>query len=144
MVGRNDRIDAIQASVLNVKLGHLDRWNKQRQSIAAAYGDRLEQSSRVHLLSVAESCDHVYHLYVVRVSNRDRLRTRLLESGIATGIHYPIPLHLQTAYADLGYQEGEFPVTEKLAKEIVSLPMYPQPQPSQVDFVSAKLIEFAE
>ena len=142
IVGRNDRIDGIQASVLNVKLDHLDRWNAQRQSIADVYRDQLEEHSQVGLLSVASRCTHVYHLFVVRVQNRDRLRTRLLERGIATGIHYPIPLHLQAGYAGLGYQSGDFPVTEKLAAEIVSLPIYPQLQPIQVDFVTNRLIEF--
>jgi dTDP-4-amino-4,6-dideoxygalactose transaminase len=144
IVGRNDRIDGIQASILNVKLDHLDRWNKQRRRIADAYSNGLKDKSRVRLLAVAGGCDHVYHLYVVQVANRDRLRTRLLEHEIATGIHYPVPLHLQAAYAGLGYQKGEFPVSERLAKEIVSLPMYPQLQPNQVDFVLSKLIEFVE
>jgi len=144
IVGRNDRIDGIQASILNVKLDHLDRWNKQRRRIADTYSNGLKDKSRVRLLAVADGCDHVYHLYVVQVANRDRLRTRLLEHEIATGIHYPVPLHLQAAYAGLGYQKGEFPVSERLAKEIVSLPMYPQLQPNQVDFVLSKLIEFVE
>jgi dTDP-4-amino-4,6-dideoxygalactose transaminase len=143
LVGRNDRIDGIQAGVLCVKLAHLDRWNEMRRNVAIGYREGLANSN-VRLLSVADGCDHVYHLFVIRVSNRDRVMALLKEQGIHTGIHYPVPLHLQLAFADLGYQEGDFPVTEKLAKEIVSLPMYPHLQAQQVDFVLARLNDCVE
>lgn len=127
--GYNGRLDAIQAGFLRVKLRHLPEWTAQRQAAAARYRELFAKAGtedRVIVPVEAPWSKAVYHLYVVRVQNREEFMKQLGEMGIGTGIHYPIPLHLQDAYKDLGYAEGDFPVTEKIAKEIVSLPMFPQ------------------
>jgi dTDP-4-amino-4,6-dideoxygalactose transaminase len=123
--GYNGRLDAIQAGLLRVKLRHLAKWNAQRRERAAEY-DRL-LAGNVHVTRPDEPSwsKAVYHLYVIRSSDRDGLMSYLTRSGIGTGIHYPVPLHLQKAYAALGYIAGDFPVAESVAAEIVSLPMFP-------------------
>lgn len=118
--GYNARLDALQAAVLSVKLRTLDTWNAQRRAAAAFYDENLTFGRPPRLAG------DVYHLYIVRVANRDELRERLAEAGIETGIHYPCPLHLQTCFAQLGYQRGDFPVAERQAAQILSLPLYPQ------------------
>jgi dTDP-4-amino-4,6-dideoxygalactose transaminase len=132
--GYNYRLDAIQAAILDVKLRHLDDWNDKRRSRAkrydTAFGDGL-----VRPVKEGPGCHHVYHLYVVRTKERDRLLEELGKRGISAGIHYPVPLHLQAAYAHLGITLGTFPVTEKAANEIVSLPMYPELSDELVDQV---------
>jgi dTDP-4-amino-4,6-dideoxygalactose transaminase len=125
MEGYNGRLDTIQAGLLHVKLAHLAKWNAQRREHAAEYS-RLLKSSDVILPFEPQNSRAIYHLYVVRTSDREGLMERLKRAGIGTGIHYPIPLHLQKAYAAMGYKIGDFPVTEKAAGEIVSLPMFPQ------------------
>lgn len=139
--GYNERIDTLHAAVLNVKLPHLDRWNEARRSHAALYNELLA-SAGVTLPSEMPWARHVYHLYVVRCRQRDELQKHLQECGIATGVHYPIPLHLQPAYANLNYGVGDFPETEKAAKEILSLPMYPELTDAQVERVSSAILEF--
>jgi dTDP-4-amino-4,6-dideoxygalactose transaminase len=127
--GYNGRLDAIQAGFLRVKLRHLPEWTAQRQAAAARYRELFAKAGtedRVIVPVEAPWSKAVYHLYVVRVQNREEFMKQLGDLGIGTGIHYPIPLHLQDAYKDLGYGEGDFPVTERIAKEIVSLPMFPQ------------------
>jgi len=136
--GYNERMDTLQAAILNVKLPHLDAWNEARRARAADY-NRLLDSSKVTKPTVADGCTHVYHLYVIRVANRDGLQSHLKDKGIASGVHYPLPLHLQPAYADLGYKEGDFPETEKAAKDILSLPMYPELTTAQVEEVAAAI-----
>jgi len=122
--GYNGRLDAIQAGILRLKLGHLSVWNRQRRDNAETY--RLLSSVDGLILPFEPSwARSVYHLYVIRVQNRHELQNDLKAAGIGTGIHYPIPLHLQKAYLTLGYTEGDFPVSEKAAAEILSLPMYP-------------------
>lgn len=125
--GYNGRLDAIQAGFLSVKLKHLPDWTERRQAAARRYAELFAATGGdgVVIPSVPEGSRHVFHLYVVRVADRESLQKHLAEAGIATGIHYPIPLHLQKAYSDMGYAEGSFPVCEKVAKEIVSLPMFP-------------------
>lgn len=124
--GYNGRLDAIQAGILQVKLRHLADWNAKRQEAAGRYRELFgEMDGRMVLPYEPEWTKAVYHLYVVRVANRDELMKQLGAVGIGTGIHYPVPLHIQDAYKDLGYQEGDLPVTERVAKEIVSLPMFP-------------------
>lgn len=123
--GFNHRLDTLQAAVLKTKLPYLDGWNAGRRASAADY-DELLANLPVVAPPVDPKYEHVYHLYVVRVQNRDALQTYLKEAGIASGLHYPIPIHLQPAFADLGYQAGDFPITEQYAKEILSLPMYPE------------------
>ncbi len=124
--GYNGRLDAIQAGILHLKLAHLSEWNSQRQARAAIYLELLSGIDGLILPSEPSWARAVYHLYVVRVQDRKEMQNRLKAVGIGTGIHYPIPLHLQKAYRTLGYHEGDFPVTEKIACEILSLPMYPQ------------------
>jgi dTDP-4-amino-4,6-dideoxygalactose transaminase len=141
--GYNGRLDAIQAGFLGVKLRHLRSWNQKRREHALRYHQLLsELSDSVSIPREAEWTRGVYHLYVVRVQDREALQAFLAETGIGTGIHYPIPLHLQKAYSHLGYRKGDFPVTERVAAEIVSLPMFPQLQPAQQDHVVQKLKEF--
>lgn len=136
MVGYNGRLDAIQAGILQVKLRHLADWNENRRAAAARYRELFgEMDGRMVLPHEPEWTKAVYHLYVVRVANRDELMKQLGAVGIGTGIHYPVPLHIQDAYKDLGYREGALPVTERAAKEIVSLPMFPQLTAEQQDRV---------
>jgi dTDP-4-amino-4,6-dideoxygalactose transaminase len=122
-LGFNRRLDTIQAAALRVKLRHLDGWNAARRDHASAY-QRLLSGSGVQLPTAAEHVEPVWHLFVIRTRRRDDLRDYLTQLGISTGIHYPIPVHLQPAYRELRYQRGDFPVTEQAAEEILSLPMY--------------------
>ncbi len=125
--GYNGRLDAIQAGILSVKLKHLHDWNKKRQKAAAHYRELFQAADASLVLPYEPAwAKGVYHLFVVRVQNRQDLQKYLAEAKIGTGIHYPVPLHLQKAYQDLGYAEGDFPVTERVASELLSLPMFPQ------------------
>lgn len=143
--GYNGRLDAIQAGILRTKLRHLAQWNKQRQECAHRYKSLLSPFAD-QVVSPTESAASraVYHLYVVRHSLRQELMAHLSAAGIGSAIHYPIPLHLQKAYRDLGYSKGDFAVSEKAAFEILSLPMYPQLQPEQQQRVVEALAEFVE
>ncbi len=132
MEGYNGRLDAMQAGFLHVKLAHLANWNSARRERAAEYNKLLEVAEGSVIRPFEPSWSRaVYHLYVVRTPDRDGMINRLKDAGIATGIHYPIPLHMQKAYDYLNYRQGDFPVAEKVAAEIVSLPMYPTLQPEQ-------------
>ncbi|MBC7227095.1 MAG: DegT/DnrJ/EryC1/StrS family aminotransferase [Thermoflexales bacterium] len=126
--GTNSRLDELQAAVLRVKLRHLESWNERRRQIAALYAEYLTELAGQGLVLPGEPEDswHVYHLYVVRHPRRDALQAFLRERGIGTLVHYPVPVHLQPAYADLGYPAGSLPVSETLAREVLSLPMYPE------------------
>jgi dTDP-4-amino-4,6-dideoxygalactose transaminase len=124
--GYNGRLDAIQAAFLRIKLNHLSEWNAQRRERAQVYDNLLaDLGDSVLAPIVAVWAKPVYHLYVIQVEDRDDLIAKLAAENIGTGIHYPIPLHLQVAYKHLGHKEDDFPVSEQLAKEIVSLPMFP-------------------
>jgi dTDP-4-amino-4,6-dideoxygalactose transaminase len=126
MEGYNGRLDSIQAGILRIKLRHLAAWNEKRRECASRYQELLGSMQEGIILPHAPSwAKAVYHLYVVRVQNRDQLQKHLGEASIGTGIHYPIPLHLQKAYRNLGYRKGDFPVSEGAAAEALSLPMYP-------------------
>jgi dTDP-4-amino-4,6-dideoxygalactose transaminase len=140
MVGWNARLDELQAAALRIKLPHLDRWNDQRRLNASLYKDALNESN---LILPQESANnrHVYHLYVIRSQYRDELRSWLNEHGIGTGIHYPVPIHLQPAYKNLGFPPESLPVTEKITQEILSLPMYPDLTPDQIMKVSGFIQE---
>jgi len=141
--GYNGRLDAIQAGWLSVKLRHLSNWNKARRDLAHGYHELLaEAKDSVTIPVEAPWTKGVYHLYVIRVPDREALQSALAEAGISTGIHYPIPLHLQKAYAHLGFKKGDFPVTERVASEIVSLPMFPQLQREQLREVAKRVTEF--
>jgi dTDP-4-amino-4,6-dideoxygalactose transaminase len=124
--GYNGRLDSIQAGLLKVKLGHLTEWNRKRLEAADRYDNLFRAIDGVIVPYRPEWARPVYHLYVVRVSDREALQKHLAASDIGTGIHYPVPLHLQKAYAESAYALGDFPVTEKVTAEILSLPMYPQ------------------
>jgi dTDP-4-amino-4,6-dideoxygalactose transaminase/acetyltransferase-like isoleucine patch superfamily enzyme len=125
--GYNGRLDALQAALLTVKLGHLAEWNDKRRQIAERYNAALGEAKADIIVPYQTQCSRsVYHLYVLRTPDRDGLRTRLAAAGIGTGIHYPIPLHLQMAYRGRDYAKGQYPVTERLASEIISLPMFPE------------------
>jgi dTDP-4-amino-4,6-dideoxygalactose transaminase len=139
--GYNGRLDSIQAGILRVKLQHLPRWTAQRQAAAARYREQFAGEEAVVLPYAPEWTKAVYHLFVVRVENRDELMKQLGAAGIGTGIHYPIPLHLQKAYRDLGYKSGDFPRSERIASEILSLPMYPQLRLDQQRRVAHTLTE---
>jgi dTDP-4-amino-4,6-dideoxygalactose transaminase len=141
--GYNGRLDSLQAGFLTVKLKHLPEWTRKRQEAAKRYQKLFSSVEGVVAPHEPESSRAVYHLYVVRVQDRAGLQKHLGEAKIDTGIHYPVPLHLQKAYANFGYKEGDFPVTEKIAAEIVSLPMYPQLQAEQQERVVQKIVEFA-
>jgi dTDP-4-amino-4,6-dideoxygalactose transaminase len=144
MEGYNGRLDSIQAGWLSVKLRHLANWNESRRQLAHRYHELFADAKSALVLPIeAEWTKGVYHLYVVRVNDREALQAHLSEAGIGTGIHYPIPLHLQKAYEHLGYRKGDFPVTERVASEIVSLPMFPRLQVSQQVEVVNKVKEFA-
>ena len=121
----NRRLDTLQAAVLRVKLRHLDRWNASRRTIASMY-DELLKDARVTLPYASSESEHVYHLYVVLVENRAQVQHELAAHGISTGIHYPLPIHLQEAYRGAGFGQGAFPVTEHAAERVLSLPMYPE------------------
>jgi dTDP-4-amino-4,6-dideoxygalactose transaminase len=138
-VGGNFRMDSIQAAVLLAKLPRLDSWNQRRIAIAQRYGELLwdaEMRGRVVLPALAPGRRHVFHQYVVRVRERDRVRANLAERGISTAVFYPIPLHLQECFADLGYKAGDFPEAEKAAKEVLALPMFPQLTDAEVERVA--------
>jgi dTDP-4-amino-4,6-dideoxygalactose transaminase len=142
--GYNGRLDSIQAGWLSVKLPHLAKWNESRRQLAHRYHELFaDAKDSVVVPREAEWTKGVYHLYVVRMQDREALQAYLAEAGIGTGIHYPIPLHLQKAYQHLGYKPGDFPVTERVAAEIVSLPMFPQLDASQQLEVVNKVKEFA-
>jgi dTDP-4-amino-4,6-dideoxygalactose transaminase len=143
--GYNGRLDAIQAGILRVKLGHLAKWNEARRRAAARYQDMFEAAGVEKLIWPVEPtwARSVYHLYVIRVSNRDALISHLAAAGIGSGIHYPVPLHLQKAYKSFGYKAGDFPNTEKLASEIISLPMFPYLTMEQQEHAVSEIRDFA-
>jgi len=139
--GSNCRLDSIQAAVLNVKLKYLDKWNAKRRQNAEFYNELLDKESEIIIPGEKDKAKHVYHLYVIRTKQRDKLIQKLNLKGIATGIHYPVPIHLQDAYQDLGYKEGDFPEAEKFSKTILSLPMFPELQREEIEFIVKSIKE---
>ena len=141
--GYNGRLDSIQAGWLSVKLRHLAKWNESRRTLAHRYHRLLaDAKDSVVLPEEAAWTKGVYHLYVVRVRDREALQAHLAEAGIGSGIHYPIPLHMQKAYENLPHNKGDYPVTERIAAEIVSLQMFAQLTPEQQDVVVARVKDF--
>jgi dTDP-4-amino-4,6-dideoxygalactose transaminase len=140
--GYNGRLDAIQAGILHAKLAHLAKWNAQRRERAAEYCQLLGENESITLPSEPSWSNSVYHLFVIRTSDREGLMSHLKEAGIGTGIHYPIPLHLQNAYASMNYAPGDFPVAECASSEIVSLPMFPQLTAEQQATVAEEIRAF--
>lgn len=140
--GLNARLDTLQAAILNVKLKYLDDWNRSRAAHAKYYSDQLQRIEGLDLPHVQPERDHVFHLYVIRSRKRNLLQEFLSDRKIKTLIHYPVPIHLQEAYADLGQKPGDFPITEEAVTEVLSLPMYAELQPSQLEYLVKAIHEF--
>lgn len=140
VIGVNSRLDSIQAAILDIKLGHLDDYITRRQAAAAAYDRGLAGIPQVTTPARAPWSTHVFHQYTLKVSEgRDELKDVLQAAGIPSMIYYPVPLHLQPAYASYGYKKGQFPVSEKLAEEVISLPMHTELTPAQIDHICATI-----
>jgi dTDP-4-amino-4,6-dideoxygalactose transaminase len=140
-IGFNYRMEGLQGAALAIKLRHLDAWNDGRRAAAARYQSLLRDIEGVRLPVATPGTDPVWHLYPVRVANRDRVAEQLTEAGVATGVHYPTPIHLQPAYASLGYRRGDFPNAETYAATCLSLPMFPEITEEQQTYVADALRE---
>jgi len=140
IIGYGERLDALQAAILNVKLKYLKEWTKKRRENAKIYDKLLNNIIQVPYEE--KNNKHVYYMYEIRIKDREKLMAFLKENNIDTGIHYPIPLHLQQSLKFLGYKEGDFPVTEKLSKEILSLPIFPELKEENIKFICEKIKEF--
>jgi dTDP-4-amino-4,6-dideoxygalactose transaminase len=141
MIGLNSRLDALQAAILRVKLPYLDGWSDGRAANARRYAQLFEGSNVVTPVAKPYA-RHVYNQYTIRVQDRDGLQARLKERDIGCAIYYPVPLHLQQCYADLGYKEGDLPVAEKAAKEVISIPVYPELTDDMMQYVADTIREF--
>jgi dTDP-4-amino-4,6-dideoxygalactose transaminase len=141
VAGWNSRLDTVQAAILISKLERLPAWNASRRRAAARYSEKLA-GLPVKTPMTRPECEHIFHLYVIRTTRRDELLAFLGARGISCGIHYPVPIHLQKAYAELGLARGAFPVSEKLAGEILSLPMFPEITDEQIDHVCENIASF--
>lgn len=152
ILGGNFRLDALQAAVLRIKLRHLDDWGQKRREKASCYNRLFEESGLIKeglvQIPVALYRDsgvqnfHIYHQYVIRANERDRLQEFLKEKGVATAIYYPLPLHLQKCFAYLDYREGDFPVSEKASREVLALPIFPELTTEQQDFIVSSISDF--
>ncbi len=140
--GLNARLDTLQASILDVKLHYLTQWNQARVKHAQKYLDLLGGGGDVVFQKLAPYSTHIYHLLIIETDKRDALQKHLTSAGVQTGIHYPKPIHLQQAYTDLGHHEGDFPQAEKLAKRILSLPMFPELTDEQIQQVALEVRKF--
>lgn len=141
IIGYNARLDTLQAAILRIKLRKLDAWNNLRQEAASVYNNLFKDVSEVITPYVSPFAKHIYHVYAIRTKKRDELCQKLKSDGIGVLIHYPIPLHLQKVYRNLGYQRGDFPVAEKIACQILSLPVYPFINKTQIKFVADSIKE---
>lgn len=139
--GYNSRLDTVQAVILSAKLKYLDEWNKMRSTQAAYYCRQLKGVPGIITPTTKEGRTHVFQTFAIRVFDRDKICDEMKKRGVSVLIHYPIPVHLQEAYADCGHKRGDFPVSEKIADEILSLPMFPHISKEQVDYVCASLKE---
>ncbi|MBX6362817.1 MAG: DegT/DnrJ/EryC1/StrS family aminotransferase [Gemmatimonadetes bacterium] len=142
MVGTNSRLDALQAAVLSAKLPHLDGWAEARRRNAGAYDERLAGVPGVTTPTALPRNHHVYNQYTIRTERRDELKRRLDDCGIGNAIYYPVPLHLQECFAPLGYRAGDLPVSERAAREVLSLPVYPELSGAQLDEVASEIAAF--
>jgi dTDP-4-amino-4,6-dideoxygalactose transaminase len=142
MVGTNSRLDALQAAILRVKLPHLETWTAARQANAALYDELLSDVAEVVTPAVSTGNIHVYNQYTLRVRRRDALREFLDSRGIGSGVYYPIPLHLQECFKSLGHGPGDFPVSERLSEEVISLPIYPELGSRRIEAVVAAIRDF--
>jgi len=139
IVGWNARMDGFQGAILSVKLKYLNQWNESRRKNAQLYNGLLADIDGIITPTEVDYAKHVYHLYVIRVKNRDEFMAALVENDVFCGIHYPIPLHLQDAYSSLGYKKGDYPVAEKCCEQLVSLPMFPELTSEQISYVVEKI-----
>jgi dTDP-4-amino-4,6-dideoxygalactose transaminase len=144
MEGYTGRLDAMQAAVLRLKLRRLADWNRARRENAKLYDRLLSDVPGVAVVREAPSAQSVYHLYVILVDDRDGLQQHLSQKGIGTGLHYPLPLHLQKAYAAMGHKKGDFPVSERTASRLLSLPMFAELTPPQIEYVVGSIKEYVE
>lgn len=142
LIGFNFRMSEFQAAVLNVKMRYIEEWTEKRRANAELYDTGLRDIPQIKIPRCADNCRHVYHLYVIRAADRDKLQAYLQDHHIWTGLHYPIPLHLTEAYAHLGHKKGDFPAAEKLAGEILSLPMFAELTEAQIDYVCTTIRDF--
>ncbi|MDA3792797.1 MAG: DegT/DnrJ/EryC1/StrS family aminotransferase [Elusimicrobia bacterium] len=140
-LGYNYRLDALQAAVLRVKLKYIDEWNEARRENVEIYNEALKDTP-LTLPRVSENIEHVYHQYSVLAPDRDKLQDKLGRDNIATGIHYPIPVHLQPSFKYMGHKKGDFPVAERISESCISLPIYPELKSSQIEYIADKIIEF--
>ncbi|HZG54522.1 MAG TPA: DegT/DnrJ/EryC1/StrS family aminotransferase, partial [Pyrinomonadaceae bacterium] len=146
IIGYNFRLEGLQGAVLNVKLKHLDNWNDLRRQHAARFGELLAAAQTSGALALPEELPyarHIYHLYVVQTNARDELQKHLAAAGVQTGIHYPVPVHLQPAYRSLGHRAGDFPEAERQAARVLSLPMFPELTGEQIARVAEAIRSFA-
>jgi len=139
-IGFNYRMDSFQAAVLSIKLKHLDEWNTARIDLARQYTELLKESS-YKLPALMSDSESVWHCYVIETSERDRVRSGLQDVGIQSAVHYPVPIHLQKAYAHLGYRSGDLPVTEALCEHCLSLPIYPELSKEKISRVASVLLD---
>ena len=151
LYGHNYRMEGIQGAVLNVKLKYLDKWTNERRRVAKKYNECLKDLKQITLPFEMDYAKHVYHLFVIQVKSKDKNNTSaarnelqkfLEDNGVSTGLHYPVPLHMQPCFSSLGYKKGDFPVSEQLAETGLSLPVFPELTDIQVEYVSEKIKEF--
>ncbi|NLK93595.1 MAG: DegT/DnrJ/EryC1/StrS family aminotransferase [Clostridiales bacterium] len=144
LIGYNSRLDAIQASILLEKIKYIDKWNAKRREIAEKYNESLKDTEFV-LPTVDSHNEHVYHMYILQSDHRDKIIEKLKDKGIATGVYYPVPLHLQKVYSSLGYKEGDMKVAEYLSHRTFAIPVYPELSDEQIDYIinSIKEIRFS-
>ncbi len=135
-------MEAFQGAVLSVKVKYLEEWTQKRRANAGLYNEMLADVAGLKTPEELDNTFCVYHLYVIQVDDRDGLQKYLGEHGVASGLHYPVPLHLQKAYEGLGYKGGDFPVAERAAKRILSLPMYPELGKEQIRYICDKIKEY--
>ncbi|MEK9146992.1 MAG: DegT/DnrJ/EryC1/StrS family aminotransferase [Patescibacteria group bacterium] len=144
MFGFKSRLDNLQAAILGLKLSHLDKWNQKRIENAYKYSQLLGELENIKIPKICHDRSHVYHLYVIECQKRNALQEYLKKNGIETGIHYPIPIHLQKPYRDMGYKKGDFPITEEKASSVLSLPMFPELKEEELNFVVDKIKSFVK
>lgn len=139
IAGYNMRLDECQAALLSVKIKHLNNWSEQRGEIANRYNSLLQGVDEIILPVCHPHATHVYHVYIIRTPKRDALKDHLQQQGIGTLIHYPVPPHMQKAYAELGYKQGDFPIAEEIADTCLSLPLFPGMRYEQVEYVAQNI-----
>jgi dTDP-4-amino-4,6-dideoxygalactose transaminase len=142
IIGYAERLDTLQAAILDVKLNHLKEWSRKRKENASKYNRILEKVKGIKIPFEEEYSKHVYYMYIIKVKNREKIIKSLKDNGISTGIHYPMPLHLQPALRYLGYKKGDFAVTERTSEEILSIPMYPEIKDEEIVYVCEEIKRF--